>query len=42
MNLKDQLQTISKGKIASYSAIADYLLARTSYSCLNLKELDQH
>lgn len=28
MNLKDQLQTMAKGKNASYSAIADYLLAR--------------
>lgn len=39
MNLKDQLQTMAKGKNASYSAIADYLLARKSYAGLKLKEV---
>ena len=39
MNLKDQLQTMAKGKNASYSAIADYLLARKSYASLKLKEV---
>lgn len=34
MNLKDQLQTMANGKNASYSAIADYLLARKSYAGL--------
>lgn len=39
MNLKDQLQTMANGKNASYSAIADYLLARKSYAGLKLKEV---
>ena len=39
MNLKDQLQTMANGKNASYSAIADYLLARNSYAGLKLKEV---
>ena len=39
MNLKDQLQTMAKGKNASYSAIADYLLGRKSYAGLKLKEV---
>lgn len=39
MNLKDQLQTMASGKNASYSAIADYLLARKSYAGLKLKEV---
>ena len=39
MNLKDQLQTMAKGKNASYSAIADYLLARKSYAGLKLMVL---
>lgn len=39
MNLKDQLQTMANGKNASYSAIADYLLARKSYAGLKKKWL---
>ena len=41
MNLKDELQKMLKGKNASYSVIADYLLGRKSYDGLKLKEVAQ-